>query len=75
MAKASASPRTTLQELTFAPTDLVKSTANKDDIWQKIIDAAKRGAPVIGKTSNSEKTSWAAVNLTSAHYYTIIDAG
>jgi len=38
MIKHSKNARNTLQEVTFAPTDIVKHAAvNKDDLWTKVV--------------------------------------
>jgi hypothetical protein len=63
------------QDLTFAPAISFKTAnINKEELWEKIASAAKGSQTCAGLTGVSDKVDWPAVNLTSRHYYTIIDA-
>lgn len=76
MVEQSSNIKLCMQDLTLAPVDTLKTgTADKEEIWNKIIEATKNQKPVLGQTGSSEKINWNAINLTSKHYYTVIDAG
>lgn len=75
MIEQSSNIKLCMQDLTLAPVDILKTGANdKEEIWNKIIEATKTNKPVLGQTHHNEKTHWNSINLTPKHYYNVIDA-
>lgn len=76
MVEQSRNVKLNMQDLTFAPVDSFKTgSTTKDELWEKIAQAAQSTKPVLGYTSNSDKIHWNSVCLTPQQYYNIVDAG
>ena len=75
MIQGSNNVKNCLQELTFAPTENLKTeNTNADELWERIVEGSKNHRPMLGYTSDKPEVQWHSITLTPHHYYTIIDS-